>query len=141
MNHLKRFKHHAHWILRIALASAFVFDSILKFTNTDGFAQMWQITYAETMAIALIEYVGGLLILAGGFSRQWLADFITRIGAAMQIPIIVGAIVLIHSGRWSFTPTQDFPTGGMQFQVTLALMALYFVVTGNDNRSGSPVSA
>ena len=71
---------------------------------------------------------------AGGAFERLITDLAvlaTRIGAAMQIPVMLGAIALVHWGRWNFVPTDDFPMGGMQFQVTLALVALYLVITGN----------
>ncbi|MEJ2466366.1 MAG: hypothetical protein P8045_11790 [Candidatus Thiodiazotropha sp.] len=64
----------------------------------------------------------------------------TRVGAALQIPVMIGAIALVHWGRWNFVPNEDFPLGGMEFQVTLALLALYLVVAGNtsDHRCVQP---
>lgn len=132
---------HAHWLLRAALGSVFIFHGVLKLSNLEGFAQMLPISYTETVLVALAESVGGLLILAGGFGRQPLADLATRIGAAMQIPVMLGAVILVHWGRWNFVPTEDFPMGGMQFQVTLALVALYLVITGNQTLPRDPASA
>ncbi|MEN8131959.1 MAG: DoxX family protein [Pseudomonadota bacterium] len=131
MKSLNALSPHAHWLLRAALATVFVYHGTLKLSNLDGFAQMLPISYAETVLVALAEFVGGLLILIGGFGRQRLSDLATRIGAAMQIPVMLGAIALVHWGRWNFVPTEEFPMGGMQFQVTLALVALYLVITGN----------
>ena len=59
----------------------------------------------------------------------------------MQLPVLLGAIALVHWGRWNFVPTADHPMGGMQFQVTLILVALYLVVTGNQQRRNSPALA
>jgi len=115
----------------LQLAGVFVFHGALKLSNLDGFAQLLPISYTETVLVALAEFVGGLLILAGGFGRQRLADLATRIGAALQIPVMVGAIALVHWGRWNFVPTKDFPMGGMEFQVTLALVAVFLVIAGN----------
>ncbi|MCP3881508.1 MAG: hypothetical protein GY701_24440, partial [Sulfitobacter sp.] len=64
-----------------------------------------------------------------------------RAGAAMQVPVLLGAIVLVHWGRWNFVPTPDFPMGGMEFQVTLMLVALYLIVTGNRAFRVAPASA
>ncbi|MES9832381.1 MAG: DoxX family protein [Candidatus Thiodiazotropha sp. DIVDIV] len=140
MNQLNHFNHHAHWFLRIALASVFIFHGALKFSNLEGFTEMLPISYIETVLVALAELVGGLLIVAGGFSHQWQADLATRIGAAMQIPVMIGAIAMIHWGRWNFVPTPDFPMGGMQFQVTLALLAIYFVINGNGTHRDKPIA-
>jgi putative oxidoreductase len=124
------FKHiaaHAHWGLRIALASVFIFHGVGKFTDLAGFAQMMNLPFAVAVLVALAEVAGGALVLVGGVTRDW----ITRLGAAMFIPVMIGAIAMVHWGRWSFVPTEAYPMGGMEFQVTLLLVALAFVLKGN----------
>jgi putative oxidoreductase len=49
----------------------------------------------------------------------------------LNIPVMVGAIALVHWGRWNFVPTETHPMGGMEFQVIMALLMLYLVITGN----------
>ena len=56
----------------------------------------------------------------------------TRLAALATIPVLIGAIVLVHWGQWSFVATETHPMGGMEFQVVLLLMALYFVIRGNE---------
>ena len=92
---------------------------------------MLPISYTQTVLVALAEFVGGSLVMLGGFSKNQLFDLATRIGAAFQIPVLLGAIALVHWGRWNFVPAENFPMGGMEFQVTLILVALYLVLTGN----------
>ena len=60
----------AHWLLRVALASVFVFHGVLKFMNLEGFAQMLPISYSQVVLVALAETVGGLLVLLGGFRKR-----------------------------------------------------------------------
>jgi putative oxidoreductase len=121
----------AHWLLRAALASVLLFHGVLKFTNLEGFAQMLPISYLEVLLVALAETGGGLLILLGGFRNDRLSDLATRIGAALNIPVIVGAIAIVHWGRWNFVPSESHPMGGFEFQAVLLLITLYLVVTGN----------
>ena len=121
----------AHWLLRIALASVLVFHGLLKFTDLEGFTQMLPISYLEVVLVALAEAGGGLLILLGGFRNDRLSDLATRIGAALNIPVLVGAIAIVHWGRWNFVPTESHPLGGFEFQAVLLLVTLYLVVTGN----------
>ncbi len=132
---------HAHWLLRAVIASVFVYHGALKFSNLEGFAQMLPISFTETVLVALAEFAGGVLVLAGGFGTDRFSDLATRIGAALQVPVLLGAIVLVHWGRWNFVPTEDFPMGGMEFQVRLMLVALYLIVTGNRAFRTAPVSA
>ena len=121
----------AHWFLRIALASVFIYHGLLKFSNLEGFAQMLPISYLQVVLVAAAETGGGLLVLLGGFRDDALSDLATRIGAALNLPVMIGAIALIHWGRWNFVPSETHPMGGFEFQAVLTLIMLYVVVTGN----------
>ena len=136
-----RFTANAHWLLRISVVSVFLYHGILKFSNLQGFATMLPISYTEVVLVALAN-IGSVLVILGGFRNDTLSDLATRIGAALNIPVMIGAIALVHWGRWNFVPTDTHPMGGMEFQVTLALLMLYLVITGNKGiqRVGSPAS-
>ncbi len=125
-----RLNNNAHWLLRIAIASVFVYHGILKFANLDGFAAMLPISYVEVVLVAFAN-IGSALVLLGGFRDDALSDLATRVGAALNIPTMLGAIYHVHWGRWNFVPTETHPMGGMEFQVVLALVMLYLVITGN----------
>ena len=131
----------AHWLLRIALASVFVYHGLMKFQNLEGFAQMLPISYVQTVLVAMAETFGGLLVLAGGFGNSRMTDLATRIGAAMNIPVVVGAIFLVHWGRWNFVPNESHPMGGFEFQAVLLMLLLYVVVVGNRALEPSPLGA
>lgn len=121
----------AHWFLRIALASVFVFHGVLKFMNLEGFAAMLPISYLQVVLVALAETSGGLLVLIGGLRKGELFDIATRVGAALNIPVLIGAISIVHWGRWNFVPSETHPMGGFEFQATLLLVSLFLVFTGN----------
>ena len=131
---------HAHWLLRISVVSVFLYHGILKFSNLDGFANMLPISYVEVVFVALAN-VGSVLLILGGFRNDRLSDLATRIGAAFNIPVMIGAISLVHWGRWNFVPTETHPLGGMEFQFVLALLMLYFVITGNKGLASSEPAA
>ena len=121
----------AHWFLRIALASVFIFHGVLKFLNLEGFAQMLPISYLEVVLVASAETAGGLLVLLGGFRGGALSDLATRVGAALNLPVMIGAITMIHWGQWNFVPSASHPMGGFEFQAVLVLIMLYVAITGN----------
>ncbi len=121
----------AHWFLRIALASVFVFHGVLKFMNLEGFAQMLPISYLQVVLVATAETAGGLLVLLGGFRGDAVSDLATRIGAVLNLPVMIGAIAMIHWGQWNFVPSESHPMGGSEFQAVLVLVMLYIAVTGN----------
>ena len=79
------------------------------------------------MAVTFAEVAAGLGILIGGLR----SELITRLAAVAMIPVLLGAIILVHGPRWSFTPAEGFPMGGMEFQVVLLLGAVYFLIVGN----------
>ena len=128
---MKFINSNAHWLLRIALASVFLYHGVLKLMNLEGFAQMLPISYTEVVRVALAETVGGLLVLLGGLNSGRLFDLATRIGAALNIPVIIGAISIVHWGRWTFVPSDTHPMGGFEFQAVLLLVLLFLVITGN----------
>jgi len=121
----------AHWLPRIALTSVLVFHGVLKFLNLEGFAQMLPISYLEVVLVAVAETVGGLLVLLGGFGDGVISDLATRIGAALNIPVVVGAIALVHWGQWNFVPSESHPMGGFEFQAVLILIMMYLAIIGN----------
>lgn len=119
---------HAHWLLRIGFASVFLYHGIGKLVAPAQFADMMGLALPIAIAVALAEVAGGLGLLLGPVLRR---DWITRLAALATVPVLIGAIVMVHWGQWSFVATESQPMGGMEFQVTLLLTALYFVIRGN----------
>ena len=117
----------AHWLLRIALASVFIFHGVLKFLNLEGFAQMLPISYLEVVLVATAETAGGLLVLLGGFRGDALSDVATRVGAALNLPVMIGAIAMVHAKNGF-----NVMNGGMEFQLLMLVTGLYFAAKGND---------
>jgi len=128
----------AHWLLRIALASVFVYHGALKLLNLEGFAQMLPISYLQVVLVALAETGGGLLVLLGGFRDDAVSDLATRVGAALNVPVMIGAITLVHWGQWNFLPSETHPIGGIEFQTVLLLIMVYLAITGNRGFAVTP---
>ena len=126
-NFSQRLGTYAHWALRAALAGVFIYHGAQKLSGLDQFAHMMNLSYLVALLVALAEFVGGILVAIGGLTRDW----VTRLGASLFIPVMAGAIALVHWGQWSFVPTESYPMGGSEFQVTLLLISLYFVLKGN----------
>ncbi len=139
MKFLDNLAPHVHWVLRLALASVFLYHGLGKFPQLPQLGQMMQMPVFIVLLVALAETVGSLLILLGGFWKDWM----TRLGALMQIPVMLGAIFMVHWGQWSFIPSQTHPMGGIEFQLVLLLIQLYFVIKGNNVKLGkaAPASA
>ena len=130
---------HAHWALRVVLASVFLYHGLTKFPTLGGTAEMMGLLVFVLLLVALAEFGGGILILLGGVLYDWM----TRLGALLIIPVMIGAIFMVHWPQWAFTPSETHPMSGMEFQVTLLLISVYFVLKGNKANVGriSPESA
>ncbi len=124
---LDSLKPNAHWLLRIGLASVFIFHGAGKAMNLGGFSDMSGLPTAAAALVTFAELAGGVGIIVGAFT----SDLITRLAALAVAPVLLGAIYMMHWPRWSFTPAEGFAMGGMEFQAVLLLMALYFLVMGN----------
>ncbi len=118
---------YAHWAPRIAIAGVFLYHGLTKFPNLSGMAGMFGMPVFVLALVALAEVGGGALVILGAFTK----DIVTRIGGLLIIPPMLGAIFMVHWGRWSFTPADGYPMGGMEFQVTLLLLGIYFALRGN----------
>jgi putative oxidoreductase len=126
-NILDSLKPHAHWLLRIGFAGVFLFHGIGKIMAFGGFSQMMGLPTPVAALVTLAEVAAGVGIIVGAFTN----DLITRLAGLAVVPVLLGAIFMVHWGRWNFTPAEGFPMGGMEFQVVLLLMALFFLVMGN----------
>ncbi len=118
---------HAHWLLRIGLASVFVYHGVGKLVDVAGFATMMGLSLPVAWLVTLAEVGAGLGIIVGAFGRDWL----TRLSAAVIAPVMAGAIALVHWGKWSFVASETHPMGGMEFQVVLMFLAAYLAIRGN----------
>ncbi len=124
-------KPHAHWLLRIGLAGVFLFHGIGKVMDLGGFSQMMGLSTPVAALVTLAEVAGGVGIIVGTFTN----DLITRLAGLAMVPVLLGAIVMVHWPQWSFVPAEGFPMGGMEFQVVLLFTALFFLVMGNAGSS------
>ena len=83
---------HAHWLLRAAIASVFLFHGITKFPVLGMMAEMMQMPFLMVLMLAVAETLAGLLILIGGFGPDWA----TRLAGLIVAVDMVGAIMLVH---------------------------------------------
>ena len=131
---MESLKPHAHWLLRVALASVFIFHGFGKFLDLGGFSTMMDLSLPIATLVALAEVAGGVGIVIGVFTK----DIVTRLAGLAIAPVMLGAIFMVHWPRWSFAPSESHPMGGMEFQVVLLLLALYFLINGNDGLPERP---
>ncbi len=123
---------HAHWFLRLSIASVFIYHGVGKFPNLEMMSAMLGLPIYLVLLVAIAETGGGLLILVSAFLKENLKDLGTRLASLGLIPVMIGAIALVHWPKWSFVASETHPMGGMEFQVTLILILLYLLVKGKD---------
>ena len=127
MDTITKLSKFAHWALRLALGSVFLYHGITKFPALEAMAAGMNIPVALVVVLAITETAGCALVLLGGFFADWM----TRLGALILIPVMLGAIAMVHWGRWAFTPSDAYPMGGMEFQFSLIMIMVYLVLKGN----------
>ena len=128
MDAMKKLSPYAHWAIRIAVAGVFLYHGLGKFGNLAGGAQMMGMPVIVWSLVAISETLGGALILLGGF----LPDWATRLGGFLIIPPMLGAVFMVHWPQWSFLPSETHPMGGMEFQVTLLMLGVFFLLRGKE---------
>ena len=92
MNFLSPLAPHAHWFLRLSLASVFIYHAVTKFPNLEGVSQMIGFPVFLVAVLAVVELLGGILILLGGISKDWM----TRLAGLIFVVVMIGAIFKVH---------------------------------------------
>lgn len=128
-NRLETSSAYAHIPLRLALAAVFGFHGIDKLANgVPAFAEMMGLPILVGWLVALGEVGIAIGAIVGGFSHLQNSDTITRVSGALTMVLMAGAVAMMHwENGWHFMQN------GMEFQVTLFLLGLYFVLRGNRN--------
>ena len=93
---LDSLKSHAHWLLRVSLAGVFLYHGVVKVMDLGAFSQMMGLSTGVAVLVALAEIAGGVGIIVGAFTN----DLITRLAGLSIAPVMLGAIVMVHWGRW-----------------------------------------
>jgi len=120
---------HAHWFLRFALASVFLYHGLTKFPDLGMLSEMMAMPSFMIGTLASMETAAGILILVGGFGPEWA----TRVAGLIVTMVMLGAISMVHfqNGWNSVNMGMGNEGRGMEFQVTLITIAVFFIITGN----------
>ena len=117
------------YLIRLPFAAIFIFHGFTKFPIQQGAADMMAFGSPILLgAIAILEIAIGIAVLAGPFVNNML----TKLGGIAAAGVMLGAIVQFHWPRWSFVAAPpDFPMGGMEFQLLVLGVGLYFALRGD----------
>ena len=129
MDTIERLTPHAHWLLRFAIASVFLYHGLTKFPALGMLSEMMGMPAFMIAMLASMETAAGILILVGGVGPAWA----TRTAGVFVAIVMIGAIMMVHwpHGWNSVNMGMGNEGRGMQFQVTLLTIALYFIIVGN----------
>jgi putative oxidoreductase len=129
---------HAHWFIRIPFAASFIYHGLGKFPVLEKMAGAFDLPVPIMVLVAIAEVLAGVGAIVGGLPAGILgrlptvkqADIVTRLSGLAAAPVLLGAIFMVHWPRWSFAPSESHPMGGMEFQVVLLGIAVYFMLAG-----------
>lgn len=128
MEFLNRYANLVHWLPRVALAGIFIPHGISKFTMGQAMADGMGMPVIMIYMIGLMELTAGVCMIVGALGR----DILTRLAGLLIAMVMLGATFMVHWPQWTFMANEAKPMGGMEFQVFILTVALYFLVKGND---------
>jgi len=112
------------WFVRIPFAVVFAGHGAGKVLMPAASAEMLSLPAFVVVVVGLAELLAGVGAIVGGIDRAPYRALVDRLTGLAAIPVLVGAIALVHWPRWSFVATESHPMGGMEFQVVLLGIAL-----------------
>lgn len=125
------------WFLRIPFAAAFLYHGAPKLFSPQHMSESLDLPVSLTLLVGVAEVLAGAGVIAGGLVKSPVGTLVTRLSGLAAVPVLLGAIVLVHAPRWSFVPTESHPLGGMEYQVTLLGIALFFLLTGGCSKGAA----
>jgi putative oxidoreductase len=117
------------WPLRLAMAGIFLYHGLGKFMMPE-MAAMMGLSQPLWLLVGTAEVLGGTGFVVGGLLTGAAGAVITRLAGLAVIPVMLGAIVMVHWGQWNFVSSETHPMGGMEFQVLILSVAIYALLTG-----------
>ena len=114
MNKIANLSPHAHWFLRLGLASVFLYHGVDKFVRLEEIAGMMQMSEIMISLLGAVEIGGVLFLIAGGIGKELL----TRLAGLAFATVMIGAIATVHfKNGWNsigltvlkFPPMTPFP--------------------------------
>ncbi|NOZ07640.1 MAG: DoxX family protein [FCB group bacterium] len=129
MNSINNLGKYAHWLVRLSLFGIFIYHGWVKFPMAQGLADMMKMPLFMIYVLASMEVAGAILILVGGFGQ----DLATRIAGLIFTIVMLGAIYKVHwQYGWNSINTGSGNMGmGMEFQVLILAVSLFFATKGN----------
>jgi len=120
-------RHHPKWldIIRIALGIFLCYKGIQFLNNMSDMINLMtnKVSFGSFTLVMLSNYVAFAHLLGGALL---ILGMLTRFACLIQIPILVGAIFLIHSTGDLLRPFSE-----MYLAILILLLLIYFLIIGN----------
>ena len=107
------------WLVRIPFAITFAGHGAGKLLMPAASAEMLGLPVALSLLVGMAEVLAGVGAIVGGIERA---------PHRAAVPVLLGAIFMVHWPRWSFVASESHPMGGMEFQVLLLGVALFLAL-------------
>jgi putative oxidoreductase len=122
-------QHHPRWIdyLRIVVGFLLFLKGFLFIQDTSTLQEMMDNSRLQFMSFILAHYVasahlvGGILIMIGLF---------TRVAAAFQIPVLIGAIVFVNAEQGFFANGSE-----LSFSILILFLLVFYFFYGSGTLS------
>lgn len=128
VNATKPFAALSDWPIRLALAGTFGVHGTGKIMAMG--ANPMNLPEPLWLLVGIVEVLAALGLVGGGIVGGMLGNLATRLAGLAIIPVMLGAIIMVHWPQWRFLPTEDKPIGGMEFQILILSVAIYALITG-----------
>ena len=117
------------WFVRIPFAITFAGHGAGKLLMPRASADMLDLSLPMVLLVGVAEVLAGIGAIIGGIERVPHRQLVDRLTGIAAVPVLLGAIFLVHWPRWSFVASESHPFGGMEFQVLLLGVALLLLFT------------
>ena len=101
------------WPIRLTMAGIFILHGVGKFMMPD-MAGMMGLSVPVWLVVGAAEIAGGAGFIVGGLLAGSNGTLITRLSGLAIMPVMLGAIYIMHWGQWSFMPSETHSAGGME---------------------------
>ena len=117
------------WPIRLTLGATFLIHGSGKLMMP-AMAAMMGLSEPIWYVVGLAEVAGGAGFILGGILSGATGTLVTRLAGLAIIPVMLGAIFMVHWGQWSFMASETHPAGGMEYQVLILAVSIYALITG-----------
>jgi len=124
LDRLYKYREHALDLLRVYLGIGLFVRGVIFFSDTSAFMELVSDAPGLELGSALLIHYVALAHLVGG--AMMAAGLLTRVAALVQIPILVGAVFVVHFQGGLLAPSESF-----EFSVLVLFLLVVIFLYGS----------